>query len=192
MRHQLIRFMLVPLALLLAATSPTQRIYVFDTGGSNASAKVGFLGVGSRTAQFPTMSGTVTLDSVRPGATQIDVTLDARAMKAPDTVTLQRLRGEKFFWVAKYPSVRFVGQRISMHSDRRGTVQGQLTARGVTKPMTLEVTFDQNPHQAAPGTPISLTGNGLINRRDFGMTAYSLIVGKEVTIQIKAKLNPRG
>ena len=154
------------------------------------SARVPFLGIGSRSAGFPDLAGTIRLSANDPQRIDLDVRLNARALTAPDSATLKRLRGEKFFWVEKYPTVRFQGRRMTLNTDRSGTVEGTLTARGISKPVTLQVTFDQPPGKAAPGQPITLTGKTQINRRDFGMKAYSLVVGKTVTIQLKAKLRP--
>lgn len=178
-------------ALLLCAATPAGKTYVVDSAASSLSAKVPFLGIGSKSAGFPKMSGTIRLGAADPERIDLDVTIDARSLTASDKLTADRLRGEKFFWVEKYPSVRFVGQRMDLTTDRRGTVKGTLTARGVSKPVTLEVTFDQPPASVTPNQPITLTGETVINRRDFGMTSYSLIVGKMVTIQLKAKLRPR-
>ena len=183
-----------PLALgwlaLSAATAPARLSYVVDSASSSVSAKVGFLGLGSKTAGFPNMSGKVRLTPEQPDQIDIDVTLDARALTAPDKVTLGRLRGDKFFWVERYPTVRFVGERMKLTSDRKGTVEGELTARGVTRPVTLAVSFDKAPMTAGRGEAITLTGTTTIDRRKFGMTSYSLVVGKQVDITLKARMVP--
>ena len=187
------RQLLAPLAalwLVLAGAAPHSTAYVVDSKASSVSAKVGFLGLGSKTAGFPQMSGKIRLAPDRPARINLDVTLDARALTAPDKVTLERLRGDKFFWVERYPTVRFVGEKMALTSDSKGTISGQLTARGVTQPVTLAVSFDKAPLAAAPGEAITLTGTTAIDRRKFGMTAYSLVVGRQVTITLKARMVP--
>ncbi len=164
--------------------------YSVDTTASNVSAKVAFLGIGSKTAAFPTLSGTARLSPADPQQIDLDVRIDARALTAPDAVTRDRLKGEKFFWVEKYPTVRFQGSRMVLRDGRSGTVQGSLTARGVTRPVTLSIAFDSPPASVKPGTAITLTGSTKINRYDFGMKSYSLIVGKTVDITLKARLRP--
>jgi polyisoprenoid-binding protein YceI len=137
------------------------------------------------------MSGTVAITPDRPQDLALDVTLDARAITAPDKLTLSRLRGEKFFWVEKYPTVRFKGEKLKLNGARKGTVDGKLTARGVTRPVTLAVSFDKDPATLKPGQAITISGSTKIDRRDFGMTSYSLIVGKTVAISLKALMIPR-
>lgn len=177
-------------ALALGGNAAPGLTYVVDSAASSVSAKVGFLGLGSKTAGFPQMSGTVRLTPDRPDKIDLDVSLDARALTAPDKVTLGRLRGEKFFWVDRYPTVRFVGERMNLTSSRSGTIDGALTARGVTQPVRLAVTFDKAPLTAGRRDPITLTGTTTIDRRKFGMTAYSLVVGKNVSITLKARMVP--
>jgi polyisoprenoid-binding protein YceI len=178
-------------ALLLGAAAPTGQIYAVDATASSLSAKVPFLGIGRKSAGFPEVSGTIRLDRQRPQDIALDVKIDARALTAGDNLTLSRLKGERFFWVEKYPQVRFVGREMKLTSPTEGSVDGELTARGVTRPVTLDVTFDRPPAQALPGEAISLTGKTRINRYDFGMKSYRLIVGKYVEIELKARMVPQ-
>lgn len=190
--NALLRLLLLPLLALFAlgnAASVPQR-YTLDASASNVSAKVPFFGLASKTARFPRMTGAVTIVPGAPERAVIDVTFDATAIEAPDEVTLARLRGERFFWVEKYPTVRFVGRSLKLSSTTRGTVAGELTARGVTRPATLAVTFDADPIAQA-GRPVSFTGTTTIDRRQFGMKAYQLIVGNQVDITLKARMLPR-
>ena len=177
-------------AALLAGASAPARTYVVDGSGSSVWARVSFLGLGNKTAGFPQVSGTAALTPARPDQIALDVTLDARALTAPDSVTLGRLRGDKFFWVERYPAVRFTGDRMILTSDRAGTIAGQLTARGVTLPTTLAITFDKPPMSLPRGDAVTLTGRTTIDRRKFGMTSYALVVGNKVNITLKARMVP--
>lgn len=175
-----------------AANTDGVRTFAVDNAQSDLSARVGFLGIGKRTAGFPEVSGTVRLDPAMPETLDLDVQIDASKLTAPDSLTLSRLKGEKFFWIEKYPQVRFVGKEMALTSPTTGTVDGQLTARGITRPVTLEVSFDKAPATLAPGEAITLSGTTRINRRDFGMKSYSVIVGKWVNIELRARLVPQG
>lgn len=164
--------------------------YRLDSSASNVSARVPFLGLASKTARFPRMEGAVTIVPGAPERAVIDVTFDARAIEAPDETTLNRLRGEKFFWVERYPTIRFVGRSLRMTSSTRGTVTGELTARGVTHSETLDVTFASDPAQAQ-GRSIRFTGAMEIDRRDYGMRSYQVVVGNKVDIELTARMVPR-
>jgi polyisoprenoid-binding protein YceI len=179
------------LTLLLATASagPAYR-YQLDGGASAVSARVSFLGLGHKTARFPAMRGSIKLAPNRLDAIDLDVELDARSMTAGSKTDTEYLKGKAFFDVANHPVVRFSGQRMAMTGPTTARVEGQITARGVTRPAVLAVTFRDPPAKATGRDPIQLTAITTINRRDFGMTAYSMIVGKKVAITITARLVP--
>lgn len=191
-RSPLFRLLFVPLLALvtLANSAGVPQRYTLDASASNVSAKVPFFGLASKTARFPKMQGAVTIVPGAPEQAVIDVTFDATAIEAPDEVTLARLRGEKFFWVEKYPKIRFLGRSLDLESPTRGTVTGELTSRGVTRPARLDVVFDGDP-LALAGKPVSFTGTTTIDRRQFGMRSYQLIVGNKVDITLKARMVPK-
>lgn len=190
LRSTLIALLPLLAAFLLANAVGTPQRYVLDASASNVSAKVPFFGLASKTARFPRMQGAVTIVPGAPERAVIDVTFDASAIEAPDSVTLARLRGEKFFWVEKYPTIRFIGRSLTLASTTRGIVSGELTARGVNRPAKLDVTFTADP-LAMQGKPVSFTGTTTIDRRDYGMKSYQLIVGNKVDITLKARMVPK-
>ncbi len=186
---RLTKLTVLPLAAgLLVSNSSTT--YTLDTGRSSIDAKVPFLGFGSKTATFSSLNGNVTFVPNRPRDARVNVTINTRVIKAPDKTTLNRLKGEKFFWVDKYPTAKFVGSNLVMTDARNGKVSGKLTARGITRTETLYVTFDKDPKKSM-GNPINLSGRMTINRRNYGMKSYNLVVGKNVTISLKARMVPR-
>ncbi len=180
--------MLLPMS--LAAQGGGALDYQLDGNSSDVSAKVAFFGFASKTARFPRMEGAVTIVRGAPEQAIIDVTFDAVTIEAPDETTLKRLRGEKFFWVERYPTIRFVGRSLELSSPTRGTLTGELTARGVTRSETLDVTFASDP-SARTGQPVEFTAEMEIDRRDYGMKSYQLIVGNTVDISLRARMVPR-
>jgi polyisoprenoid-binding protein YceI len=186
-----LRFLVALLALLFAtgAGVPALR-YQLDSANSQVTAKVGVIGFASRTARFPKMAGGIHLSPERLETIDLNVTLDARALVAGDDSTTRQLRGPKFFDVERYPVVRFSGQRITMTGPTSARIDGAITARGVTRPARLTVTFAQPPAKATGREPIALTASGTIDRREFGMTSYSMFVGRKVTITIQARMVP--
>ncbi|WP_036857999.1 YceI family protein [Erythrobacter cryptus] len=188
-----LRRVLLALAALLALANSAPGAplrYSLDASASTVAARVPFFGLASKTARFPKMEGVVTIVPGAPERAVIDVSFDAAAIEAPDPITLARLKGEKFFWVEKYPKIRFVGRALRLTSPTSGTLQGELTARGITRPQVLAVRFDADP-AAQAGRPVSFTGTTTIDRRDYGMKAYQLLVGNKVEITLKARMVPR-
>jgi polyisoprenoid-binding protein YceI len=187
-------FLAALLALLLPAALVAQGAsapldYRLDSSASDVSAKVSFFGLSSKTARFPRMEGAVTIVPGAPERAVVDVTFDAAAIEAPDATTLKRLRGEKFFWVERYPTIRFVGRSLKMTSPTKGRISGDLTARGVTRTQVLDVTFESDPAKSQ-GRPVRFSGEMEIDRRDYGMKSYQLIVGNDVDIRLRATMVP--
>jgi polyisoprenoid-binding protein YceI len=179
----------LPLLLAVAAAGPSYH-YQLDSAGSQVSARVSYFGLGSKTARFPAMRGAIRLSPDRLDAIDLDVELDARALTAGSKTDTTYLKSKAFFDVATYPTVRFSGHHMVMTGPVTAQIDGQITARGVTRPAALAVTFIQPPAQANGREPIALTATTTINRRDFGMTSYGMVIGKNVAITIKARLVP--
>lgn len=177
--------------LALGGNTPPQKLrYRIDAQHSDVHARVGFFGIASKTARFPAISGGIELDPAHLESVKLDVTLDATALEAGDTVTLKRLKGPDFFDVEHHPQVRFVGRSMTMTGPVTAVVSGDLTAKGVTRPTTLDVSFTAPPTKATGREAIRLSGRARIDRTAFGMTAYRLIVAKNVTISIDTQMVP--
>ena len=183
---------LIALAALLAVSAAPAAGYHYWLDGphSAVSARVSYMGFGSKTARFPQMRGSMRLNPARLDAIDLDVELDANAMAAGSKSDTAYLRSKDFFDVGHYPVVRFSGQRMRMTGPTAARIEGLITTRGVTRPATLAVTFRDPPAHANGRDPIELSARTSINRKHFGMTAYSIVVGKTVTISIDARLMP--
>ncbi|MGE3693380.1 MAG: YceI family protein [Novosphingobium sp.] len=164
--------------------------YNLDSTNSAVSARVSFLGLASRTAHFPELSGRIRLDPDRPGPVDLDVVLNARALTTRDRETLNRLKGPHFFDVEHHPTIRFSGRTMTLTGPRTARVEGELTTRGVTRRELLQVTFERDPTRATGREPVSFSGVMTIDRRNYGMRSYSFIVGNRVTIAIRARMVP--
>lgn len=193
MLQNCLRFLIALAALFMmlepAAGSGGDLRYVVDKSASAVDAKVALFGIASKTARFPDMSGTFNLSFANMEALDMVVDIDARTMTTGDSQT-KTLRGKQFFDVANHPTVRFVGKHLRMTGDRSAFVEGQITARGVTRPIKLNVTFSVPPMSTGGSQPISIVGTGVIDRRQFGMTAFPWIIGALVHITIRARMVP--
>ena len=188
-----LRFLIL-FAMLFAVLQPAAHAagdlrYVIDKTASRVDAKVPFLGIASKTARFPDMSGTFNLSFANMEALDMVVDIDARTLTTGDAQT-KTLRGKQFFDVARHPTIRFVGKRLNMTGDRTATVEGNITARGITRPIKLDVTFSVPPVSTGGSLPISIVGKGVIDRRQFGMTAFPWIIGAMVNVTISARMVP--
>ena len=184
------RLLAIAALLSLAAAPGPAYHYWLDGPHSSVRARVSYMGFGSKTASFPQMRGSIRLDPARLDSIDLDVELDASALNGGSASDTRYLRGKDFFAVEQYPVVRFSGHKMVMSGPTTAAVEGMITTRGITRPAVLAVTFDAPPARATGRDPITLTARTSINRKDFGMTAYAMVVGKTVTITINARLMP--
>ncbi|WP_440978730.1 YceI family protein [Sphingomonas pseudosanguinis] len=174
------------------SASPGAIGYAIDPAHARVQARVGFFGLGSKTARFPRVEGRVALSDHDAKAVTLDVRIDAQALEAGDSLTRSRLRGPDFFDVDHYPRVTFHATGMTRTGPHSATVTGTIAARGVTRPATLAVDFSRDFAAMTGREPVHIAATTRIDRRDFGMTAYPLIVGRQVTIAIDADLMPVG
>jgi polyisoprenoid-binding protein YceI len=98
----------------------------------------------------------------------------------------EHLRKADFFGVDANPEVTFVATEIKITGEKTGTVTGDLTLLGVTKPITLDVTFNKAaPHPIAKRPAVGFSATGTIKRTDFGMDTYAPAIGDDVKLIIE-------
>lgn len=119
---------------LMAKAEPAT--YAIDPTHTSVIFEALHFGVSTNRGRFIKNSGTVTLD--KAGKTgQVDLTLDMTGISTGVAPFDKHLQSGDFFDVANHPTARFVGQRMVFEGDKVTEVQGQLTMRGQTHPVTL-------------------------------------------------------
>ena len=139
------------------------------------------------TGRFTAVSGTITLDERDPSTARAEVTIDAASIDTQDARRDAHLRSADFFDVAAHPHLTFASRRVEAVDRAAGTcrVVGDLTVRGVTRPVTLDAHF--SPPVAGASEPrIRLALSAPLNRRDFGIVwnKAAISVADELTIAI--------
>lgn len=126
-------------------------------------------GVSTWRGKFTKSSGTVTLDRAAKTGT-VDVTIDTSSIQMGNTKLDEHLRSPDFFDVAKYPTATYKGTAIRFDGDTPVAVDGQLTIKGVTKPVNLKIeSFKCIQHPVLKREVCGVEATGEFNRSDFGM-----------------------
>jgi polyisoprenoid-binding protein YceI len=119
--------------------------------------------------KFTKSSGTVTLDRAAKTGT-VDVTVDPASVDTGNGKLDEHLKSDAFFDVAKYPSVTYKGTDIKFDGDKPVEVVGNLTIRGVTKPLNLKIeSFKCMQHPVLKREVCGVEASAQFNRADFGM-----------------------
>jgi polyisoprenoid-binding protein YceI len=143
--------------------------------------------------RFAEFTGTVVADEERLADSSVEVTMQAASL---DTRSEQRdahLRSPDFLDVERYPEVTFRSTGLRGTKDAF-ELTGDLTIRDVTRPITLDVTFEGEGKDPWGGTRASFSAKGKFDRRDFGLTwnvaleTGGILVSNEVKINIEAQL----
>ena len=179
---------LAPLAVALVLSAPafaTPETFVIDNNHTNPSFSYSHFGFTIQTARFNKTSGKVVLDrAAKTGS--VDVVID---MKSVDTVSPQlneHIQGPDFLDTAAYPTATFKSTTVAFEGDRPVAVDGNLTMKGVTRPVTLRVTgYQLAPHPfAKKKDAIGANATATVKRSDFNAGKYAPSVSDDVTISI--------
>jgi polyisoprenoid-binding protein YceI len=129
--------------LTLGSTTVIADDYVIDTKGAHASIKfrVQHLGYSWLYGRFNEFSGTFSFDEKQPENASIEVTIKTSSVDSNHAERDKHLRDEDFLHVSKYPEAKFVSTGYSQDKDGKGVLKGNLTLRGVTKPVEIDVEF---------------------------------------------------
>jgi len=134
------------------------------------------------------IQGTIYADELDPEQSSVNVTLNAASI---DTRTEQRdnhLRSADFLHVEQFPAIEFRSTKIEGNKEEF-RLTGDLTIRGVAKPITLDVTFEGQTKDPWGGERIGFSAKGKIDRRDFGLTWNQLLEAGGVAVGNEIKIN---
>ena len=185
------------------ATAPAPaRGATWDIDASHASAgfKVRHLMVSHVRGHLGPVTGTVSIDEQDLSRSRVDVSIDARGIDTREPKRDEHLRSADFLDVPNHPTVTFRSTRIEAPSGAAGDlrVRGDLTIRGVTRPVTLEVEALPPAIQDPWGNSRrGLSARTRINRKDWGLKwnlaieAGGVAVADEVAIEIEAEITAR-
>jgi polyisoprenoid-binding protein YceI len=176
-----------------AAAQPVQ--WKIDPGHSLAQFSVRHMVVSSVRGQFDGPTGTVVFDAKDPSSLRVEATIDARTINTHNADRDKDLKGPQFFDVARFQTIRFVSRRTEVSAPGRLRVVGDLTIRGVTREVVLDV---EGPSQEVRDIwgelRIGAAATTVLDRRDFGIVYSRLlegggaVVGDRVTITIDIEL----
>jgi polyisoprenoid-binding protein YceI len=172
------------LAALVGVGPARAQTYEIDPTLTDAGFTVTYLGVARERGRFDRVIGRIVLDPTRRSGT-IDLAFDSASISTGWTLRDEFLRGERMFDVRRYPWLRFRSRHLDYGADGLTGVDGDVTLRGVTRPVRLTVrrlvcAFDPRDGREACDAEIV----GRISRAEFGMTYAYPLVGDDVDFDI--------
>jgi polyisoprenoid-binding protein YceI len=175
------RCLAVLAAAAFAATASAQPVaYRIDPALTRVEFSVLHLGILPADGRFTQATGHVVFDAAMHTG-RIDVDVAGASVASGWSLRDAFIRGENMFDVERHPVVRFRSPRLVFAEERLARVDGELTLRGVTRPVSLTVTHVACGSGA--GTRCVAAAEGVIRRRDFGMDFAWPLIGDEVSLR---------
>ena len=125
------------------ASAAPQR-YLIDKDHTSVGFLVSHIGFSKVLGQFSKAEGSFVFDEDKPMVTDIQIVIDAASVDTRHAARDDHLRKEDFLWVEKYPTITFRGTGAEQTGPRTGKVTGDLILRGVSRPVTLDVTWNKS------------------------------------------------
>lgn len=162
--------------------------YTIDPSHTRVLYFISHLGFSKMPGQFNDVTGTIQFDPNNAENSSVDALINARSLSMGNEALDKKLQGPDYFNVIKYPLIRFTSTKTEKTGSGTGTVTGDLTLLGVTKPVTLDVRFNHKGYNKyAKAQAIGFSAKGKINRSDFGMKTLLPDVGDEIELRIEAE-----
>lgn len=179
-------------AIALGGPAATAAPYVLDKSHAHVAFSVDHLGFSTVHGQFRSFDAEIDFDPGRVEATRVSFTIDAASVDTFWEARDKHLLTKDFFDAEAHPKITFVSTAVRPTGPESAEVTGDLTIRGVTKPIVLQAKLNKfgpspfNPSQQIAG----FTVTGTIDRSEYGMNYAAPAVGVEIPIRIDLEMSP--
>jgi polyisoprenoid-binding protein YceI len=173
--------------------STTVSTWTVDQSHSLAEFSVRHMMVSTTRGQFETIEGALQIDETDLTNSSVNVTIDVSSITTRDAKRDEHLRSADFFDAANFPAMTFTSTRIEKKSDEDYLVHGDLTIRGVTRPVTLKAEFNGFGTSPWGQTVAGFSADTEISRKDFGLEwnvaleTGGVLVGDKVKIHLEVE-----
>jgi polyisoprenoid-binding protein YceI len=162
--------------------------YAIDASHTHVAFKIDHLGFSHVLGYFGAVAGTLSFDPANVKAAKLDVTIQTDSL---NTLFAQRdadLKGADWLDTAEFPTMTYTGKTFTKTDDTHGTISGDLTLRGVTKPVILNVTLNKaGVHPMTKDEAVGFDATATFKRSDFGIKTYLPYIGDEISVDISTE-----
>ena len=176
-----------------AQTDPKTSTWTIDAAHSSVEFSVKHMMISTVKGRFHQVEGTASINEANPAASAIEASVDIASVDTGAAQRDEHLRSDDFFNAEAYPKMTFRSTGIS-GKDEDWTLEGDLTIRDVTRPVSFEVEFEGRGPDAWGGERAGFSAKTKINRRDFGVNwngvieAGGVVVSDTVRIALNIEL----
>lgn len=158
--------------------------FAIDNSHTFPSFSYSHFGYSKQLSRFDKTTGTIVLDKAAKTGS-VDVTIDTKSVNTGSALFNQHIQGADFLDTEMYPTASFKSTKVHFKGDKPVAVDGDLTIKGITKPVTLKMeSFQLMPHPMLKKDALGANAVTKVKRSEFNMGKYAPNVGDEVTIEI--------
>lgn len=178
----------------METTETAKRIWQIDSAHTSAQFAVRHLMIATVKGTFGDITGSVSFDPDRGGDVAVDVQIPVATVNTRAEQRDAHLRSADFFDAEKHPMMTFKGKRVDGNVAAKFRLIGDLTIRGITREIVLDVTNEGSGRDPWGNERIGFTATGKLNRLDYGLKwnvaleAGGVTVGDEVRITIDVEI----
>lgn len=171
---------------------PLPGTYALDTAHTTIEFVGRHLMITKVRGRFTDFSGQIVIGEA-PEDSSVDVTIQAASVDSSDEKRDGHLRSPDFLDVERYPTITFRSTEVKVHEDGTAKVSGDLTVKGVARPVTLDVEFDGAQADPWGGQRLGFSAQTQIDREDWGLTwnvaleTGGVLVGRQIRLEFNVE-----
>ena len=164
-----------------------------DPAHTTVGFSVRHMGISNVHGRFTKVSGSAVIDDNDMTKSSVNATMDVASINTGNDSRDNDLRSPNYFDATQFPTLTFKSKSVSKNGDGKLKVVGDLTIKGVTKEVTLDIDGPSAPMKMGPNQRRGLSATTSVNRKDFGVGAKApaAMVGEEIKIQIDAEVTQK-
>lgn len=168
-------------------------IYVFDKGHTEIRFSWNHMGINLMSGMILDFDGTLNFDAAAPENSKLRFSARTNSLWTHVKELDEHLMGADFFDVARYPEIRFATTKVEKTGEKTAKITGDLTIKGVTKPVTLDTELNfMGPHPYFKKPALGFHARTTIKRSDFKVDSGIPFVSDEIEITINTEMDRQG
>lgn len=162
--------------------------YVLDPEHGKVTWSVSHLGFSTYYGQFTGLTGTLDLDPKAPEHSRLSVSVPLGGLITGNARLDRHLASPDFLDAERFPTATFTATRVEATGPTTARITGDLTLRGVSRPLALDATFNQaGIHPVDKRYTVGFDGRAVVRRSEYGVNAFLPALGDEVTLRVEGE-----
>lgn len=182
---------LVALSVFMGRITPVHAAvenYALESPHTQVMFSISHMGLSNSYGKFTGYSGTLVIDRDAPEKSTVDVTIKTDSLDLNDKTWNEHVQAKDLLNVAVFPTMTFKSTLVTRTGDKTADMTGDLTLLGITKPVTLQVTFNDAKYiDMTKENRIGFSAKGTLKRSEFGMSHGIPFVGDDVALIIEVE-----